>query len=116
MDEKIDKAFAVANYMATLSNQRRIILEEFSQKLIHYENGGTFKIDQHLITFVKLMIDLGYTHDVPLIDVNSFPIVIPDVQKFFDDIIQKYMNTLNEYSIKYADLKSKRKIGDMVDL
>ena len=31
MDERIEKAFGVANYMATLSNQRRIILEEFNQ-------------------------------------------------------------------------------------
>lgn len=116
MDERVEKAFAVANYMATLSNQRKIILEEFNQKLIHYENGGTFKIDQTLINFVRLMIDLGYAYDVPLVDVNNFPIVIPDVQKFFDDITSKYMNTLNEYSVKFADLKSKRKIGDMVDL
>ena len=32
MDEKLEKAFGVANYMATLSNQRRIILEEFKQQ------------------------------------------------------------------------------------
>jgi hypothetical protein len=26
------------------------------------------------------------------------------------------MTALNEYSVKFADLKSKRKIGDMVEL
>ena len=44
MDERIEKAFAVANYLATLSNQRKIVLEEFNQQLIYYSNGGTFLI------------------------------------------------------------------------
>ena len=116
MDERIEKAFAVANYMATLSNQRRIILEEFNQKLVYYANGGTFKISQELVNFTKSVIDLGYTHDVPFVDVNNFPIVVPDVQAFFDSILLAYMTALNEYSVKFADLKSKRKIGDMVEL
>lgn len=116
MDERIEKAFAVANYMATLSNQRRIILEEFNQQLVYYANGGTFKISPELINFTKSVIDLGYTHDVPFVDVNNFPIVVPDVQEFFDSILLAYMTALNEYSVKFADLKSKRKIGDMVEL
>ena len=116
MDERIEKAFAVANYMATLANQRRIILEEFNQKLVHYANGGTFKIGPELINFTKTVLDLGYTHDVPFVDVNNFPVIINDVQEFFDTILLAYMNSLNEYSVKFADIKSKRKIGDIVEL
>lgn len=116
MDERLEKAFSIANYMNTLSNQRRIILEEFNQKNIFYINGGTFNVDPALITFTKSMLDLGYTHDVPFIDVNGFPVVVPDVQKFFDDILHNYVTALNEYSIKFAELKAKRKIADMVDL
>lgn len=116
MDERLEKAFGVANYMATLSNQRRIISEEFKQKLIHYENGGTFEINPTLINFVKSVIDLEYMHDVPFIDSNGFPIVVPDVKKFFDEILLQYMTSLNEYSIKFAELKSKRKLADIVEL
>jgi hypothetical protein len=116
MDERLEKAFSVANYMATLSNQRRIILEEFNQKLVHYENGGTFQIGPSLINFTKTMLDLGHTHDVPFTDVNGFPIVILDVQKFFDDILLNYMTALNDYSVKFADIKSKRKLADIVEL
>ena len=116
MDEKLEKAFGVANYMATLSNQRRIILEEFNQKIVYYENGGTFQLERNLINFTKTVLDLGYTHDVPFIDANGFPIVIPDVQKFFDDILLMYMTALNEYSVKFADIKTKRKLADMVEL
>jgi hypothetical protein len=116
MDERLEKAFAIANYMTTLSNQRRIIAEEFDQSIVYYINGGTFKISPELITFTKSMIDLGHAYDVPFIDVNGFPVVVPDVQKFFDEILLQYMTALNQYSIKFADLKSKRKIADLVDL
>lgn len=116
MDERLDKAFAIANYRVTLSNQRRIINEEFEQQLVHYHNGGTFKINSLLLTYTKMMLDLGYTHDVPFLDVNHFPVVIPDVKNFFDTILLTYVTALNVYSAKFAELKSKRKIGDMLEL
>ena len=59
MDERIEKAFEVANYMATLSNQRRIVLEEYNQKLVHYINGATFRITPELINLTKTILDLG---------------------------------------------------------
>ena len=116
MDERIEKAFGVANYMATLSNQRRVILEEFNQQLIYYSNGGTFKISQELIVFVKAMIELGYTTDVPILDANNLPILVSDVQEFFDEIVSKYFESLNNYASKYNDIKSKRKVEDIVRL
>jgi len=116
MDERIEKAFAVANYMATLSNQRRLISEEFNQKLIYYTNGGTFKITPELINFTKTIIDSGYTDQVPFLDSNNFPVVIDNVTDFFDSILSSYMESLNEYSVKFSDIKSKRKIKDIVDL
>lgn len=116
MDEKLEKAFAVANYVATLSNQRRILAEEFSQRLIYYSNGGTFKVDRDLINFTKIVLDIGHTVDVPFIDANNLPVIIPDVQTFFDEIVSVYFEALNEYSVKYAEIKSKRKIQDIVDL
>jgi hypothetical protein len=116
MDERIEKAFAVANYMATLSNQRRIILEEFKQNLVYYENGGTFNITPELINFTKTVLDLGHTTDVAFIDVNNFPIVIVNVQEFFDTIVGIYFEVLNKYSAEFTEIKSKRKIGDIIGL
>jgi hypothetical protein len=116
MDERVEKAFAVANYMATLSNQRKIILEEYNQKLIYYINGATFKLTPELINFTKTVLDLGHDSDVAFVDTNSFPVVITDVQKFFDDIMLIYFEATNTYAAKYAELKSKRKISDIVEL
>lgn len=116
MDERIEKAFAVANYMATLSNQRRIILEEFNQKLVYYVNGASFNINPELINFTKTILDLGYTEDVAFVDSSNFPVVIKDVQKFFDNILLLYMESLNAYAAKFAEIKSKRSVKDIVEL
>ena len=115
MDERIEKAFAVANFMATLSNQRRIILEEFNQKLVFYTNGATFKITPELINFTKTALDLGHVNDVAFIDANNFPVIISDVQEFFNNI-EIYFESLNEYAAKFAEIKLKRKIEDIVEL
>ena len=116
MDEKIEKAFEVVNYMATLSNQRRLLAEEVDQKLIYYINGSTFKISPALINFTKLMIDLQRTVDAVFIDDNNNPVVVADVQEFFDSITAQYFEVINNYSSKFSAIKSKRKISDLIDL
>lgn len=116
MDERIEKAFEVANYMATLSNQRRILLTEFQQKLVYYINGAVFNITPELITFTKTMIDLGYTSECAFIDSNQLPVVISDVNEFFNEISMVYFESLNEYSVKYAELSKKRRIQDIIEL
>ncbi len=116
MDERVEKAFEVANLMATLSNQRRIIQEEFQQKLVFYKNGGTFKVNLELINFIKVTLDLGHVENVPFIDSNNFPIVIDNVQDFFDSIVSTYYESLNEFTIKFNEIKSKRQVKDIVEL
>jgi len=116
MDERIEKAFAVANYAATLSNQRRVISEEYKQKLVYYTNGSTFKVSPELIAFIKTVIELGHISDVPFLDANDFPVVIPNVQEFLDNIVSVYFEALNEYTVKYSEIKTKRKIADIVEL
>jgi hypothetical protein len=116
MDERIEKAFSVANYMATLSNQRRIILEEYNQNLIYYINGATFKISYELISFVKVLIEVGNTKDVILIDNNNFPILIEDLEEFLNSLVAQYLETVTTYADKFNEIKIKRKIADIVDL
>jgi hypothetical protein len=114
MDERIEKAFEVANYMATLSNQRKLATEEFNQKIVYYTNGATFKITPELIGFVSTMADRPF--DLILLDSNNFPIQIENSKKFLADIIAVYDNASKEYFDKITEIKSKRKIADMIDL
>jgi hypothetical protein len=114
MDERIEKAFATANFMATLSNQRRIILEEYAQKLIYYVAGSTFKITPDLISFVNIMADR--TEDLILIDSNNLPVKIENPEKFLNDIVVIYNSASKEYFEKYLNIKTKRKIIDIIEL
>lgn len=116
MDERIEKAFETANYMATLSNQRRIILEEFNQQLIYYINGAVFKIDSNLITYIKTVLDLGHTTDIVFVDSNSSPVQIQDVQEFFNAVVEQYFLALNTYSNKYSDIKKQRRVQGLIEL
>lgn len=116
MDEKIEKAFEVVNYMATLSNQRRLLAEEVDQKLIYYINGSTFKITPTLINFAKLMIDLDRVADAVFIDDNNNPVVVADVHEFFNAITSQYFEVTAGYSSRFLAIKSKRKISDLTEL
>ena len=116
MDERIEKAYDVANYMATLSNQKRVIKEELNQKSVYYINGGSFKIDRELISFTKTIIELGHTSDIVFLDTNHMPVIIADVPSFLNDIISVYFEALNEYSAKVTEIKSKRKLTDIIAL
>lgn len=116
MDERTEKAFSVVNYMATLSNQRRIILEELNQQLVYYTNGGTFKVTPELITFTKTLVDLGRKQDVGFLDANNLPIMIEDTEVFLSNITNVYFEAINAYASKYGAIKTKRKVEDIINL
>jgi hypothetical protein len=114
MDPIVQKAFDVANYMTTLSNQKQILKEEFLQNLIHYHNGGTFTVTRDLINFVKTLIDVGHTEDMVLVDDNGTPINIENLKNFFDTILVIYQSATNEYYTKYSQLKNSRNVETLV--
>lgn len=116
MDEKIEKALATANFVATLSNQKRIILEEYDQKLTYYIDGATFKVSQELIAFTKALVDLGNTKNVVLVDSNKLPVLIHDLEEFLSQLVANYKSATDDYISKYNDIKTKRKIADIVAL
>jgi hypothetical protein len=116
VDERIEKALQTSNYMATLSNQRRVIKEEFTQKNIYYYNGGTYRCDYSLIGFVKALVDMGQTTDVVVIDDNMLPVTIPNLEEFLENLIATHFEAANEFAAKFNQIKSKRNISDIVSL
>jgi hypothetical protein len=115
MEEQVQKAFDIANYMTTLAGQKRILLEEYHQNSIYFFNGATFHISKELISFVKTLIDLGQT-DAVLIDSNNLPTDVEDLAKFLDNILNVYTSASNDYYTKYQQLKNNRSVESLVDL
>ena len=116
MDERLEKAFQTANFMATLSNQKRAAFEEFNQKLIYYINGSSFIINKELISFVKTLLEFDYKNNVVLIDNNQIPVVIENLEDFLKNIVKQYYESCVDYQVSYSKIKSKRKAEDLINL
>ena len=101
--------------MVTLNNQKRMLKEKFYEDLIYFSNGCQFTITKELITFVGFLVDKGNTTNVVLADDNDIPTKILDLEKFYEDILDRYFSAANEYHNNYEDLKKNRKVESLVD-
>jgi len=115
VDERLEKAFQTANYMTALSNQRKVIFEEFQQSLIYYYQGSSFTVDRNLVTFISTLVTRDTAASVVLDD-NNIPVEITDLKLFLDEIISIYASATNNYLLKYNQIKSKRRVGDLMAL
>jgi hypothetical protein len=115
MDERLEKALDFANYMQTLSNQRRVLLEQFKESLVYFYNGSQFTIDTTLINYVNWLVDKGNTENIVFVDDNEIPVEVSNLTQFLEDIQDQYFNALNTYYAEYNKLKSKRSVEKLID-
>lgn len=116
MDERLSKALDFANYRQTLAIQRKTLKEKIDARLTIGYNGGIFKIDRSLISFVEILINKGRTKNVPLLDKNENPILIDDLEKFQDEILDRYFTSTLEYFDEYEKIKKSRTVEKLLDL
>jgi hypothetical protein len=69
-----------------------------------------------LINFVQLLIDQGRNAGVVLLDQNENPILIEDLEKFKDEIFDRYFSVTLEYYEKYQKIKSSRSVEKLLDV
>lgn len=116
MDEQLKKALEFSNYRQTLAIQKRILKEKIDAQLTYACNGGVFKIDRSLISFVQMFIDQGRVENVPLIDANENPIMVENLENFRDDIVDRYYESTLEYYTEYEKLKKSRSVEKLIGL
>jgi hypothetical protein len=116
MDDVLKKALEFSNYRQTLAIQRKILKEKINQDLTYGYGGGIFKIDRSLISFVQMLVDQHRINDVPLLDINDVPIMISDMEKFRDDILDRYFSSLYSYYEKDQAIRKSRSVEKLVDL
>lgn len=116
MDERLSKALDFAKYKQSLTLQRKNLKEKIDGQLTYGYNGGIFKIDRSLITFVQLLIDRNRKENVPLLDSNDNPVLINDLVSFRDEILDRYMTSVYEYSEQYENIKKSRSVEKLLDL
>ena len=115
MQEQLAKALDFANYQQTFSIQKKILKERSEAKLTYGINGGIFRIDRDLLTFVEILINKGRTDAVVLLDINQNPILIDDLTAFRDQIFDRYFQVTNEYFEHYQNIKKSRSVEKLLD-
>lgn len=115
MDGRLKQALEFSNYQQTVSIQTKQLKERFDAKLTLGYNGGLFKIDRSLITFVQMLIDQDRSENVPLLDFNQNPVLIENLNNFRDEILDRYFSGMLEYHSEYERIKKSRSIKKLAD-
>lgn len=115
MDERLEKALDISNYMFTVGNQKRLLNEQYRENLIYYYNGGQFTITQELISFCQSLLSLNQESTI-LIDDNDLPIEISNLETFTSNVVSQYFEASNKYLAEYNSLKTNRSIESIMDL
>lgn len=116
MDEAYQKAIEYSNLSQTFAIQKKNLKEKIDAKLTYGCNGGIFKIDRSLLSFVQMLVDKNRIENVILIDVNANPILIENLVEFRDEILDRYMSSLYEYYLQYESMKKTRSLEKLLDL
>lgn len=106
MDKNLESIIELSDKMLSFRTQRLYIKEKFEADTVFGYGGGIFKIDQSFISYVKVMIDLGKKSNTVVLDINSNPIMIENLDNFLVEIIDRYVSALNRYHAEYQELKS----------
>jgi hypothetical protein len=115
MHEQLKQALEFANYQQTFSIQRKILKEKIDAKLTYGYNGGLFRIDRNLLTFVDTLCNKGRSDGVVLIDSNDNPIMIENLEVFKDEIFSRYFEATNEYFENFEKLKKSRSVEKLLE-
>ena len=113
MDERLKAALEFSNYQQTFSIQRKTLKEKVEAKLTYGCNGGLFRIDRNLLTFVEI-ISTKRTTGIVLLDSNDNPILIDNIADFKDEIFSRYFEATNEYYEQYQQLKKSRSVEKLI--
>jgi hypothetical protein len=113
MDDKLAKALDFSNYMITLDNQKRILKEQHQDNLLHYYNGGRFRVSQELITFCFIL-NMRDQESTVIVDDNDIPIEV-NIDEFLADISDVYFTATNQYLTEYNKLKNNRSVEGIFD-
>jgi hypothetical protein len=113
MDERLKNALEFANYRQTLNIQLNKAKVKTESLLILAKNGGSFHINQELISFLDYLQRQGLSQAV-LLDYNNTPIRIEDVDNFLEEVTSRYFEVTNDYLREYQNIKKSRDVKSII--
>lgn len=115
MDDRLKSALEFSNFKQSFSTKIKQLKEKVDANLTYGYNGGIFKIDRPLLTFVQTLCQLERSN-VILLDHNDNPIMIDDLVSFKDEIFDRYFSSTNNYYNEYQLLKKSRSVERLLDV
>ena len=103
-----------SNYQQTFSIQKKVLKERIAANLTYGFNGGLFRIDRTLLTFVDMLCAKGRTSGVVLLDANENPVLVDDLEVFREELFQRYFEVTNEYFDQYQKIKKSRSVEKLI--
>jgi len=115
MDERLKKALEISNLSTVITDKKRLLKEQFFDKIVIYKNGGTFTITPELINFTQNLLNRELD-TVVLIDDNTLPINITDLEDFVSDLYDTYFTATNKYFQDYQELIKNRSVDKIINV
>jgi hypothetical protein len=116
MDSKLKNTLEFSDFRSTLNLQRQQLKDKLEADLVYGYNGGLFKISMQLINFVELMLNKGKNQNVPILDDNNNPVMVEDLEKFRDEILDRYVTAVNLFYLENEKIKKSRTLKKLLDL
>jgi len=105
MEKSLETIIKTSNRLLSVRIKRQTLKEKFDADITFGHNGGIFKVDQSLISFVNTIVLAGKTQNIILLDINQTPVLIDDANLFLSNIIDRYFMALGKYHAGYQNLK-----------
>lgn len=112
MDTRLEDALKFAEYRTTLNNQLSQLQHKAETQLLHSVNGGTFPITPELISFVSIL--LSKQEEAILLDKNNTPILIENLQDFFDTILDRYNEVTKDMHEEVSRIRKARSVKAVI--
>jgi len=106
MEKSLESIIKKSDRLLSAKIKRQLLRERFDADITFGYNGGIFKIDQQLITYVNFLLSINKQQNVILLDINHTPVVIENLSQFQKDILDRYFMALGRYNAGYQDLKN----------
>lgn len=114
MDDRLKDALAFSKLQTTIRIAKEQLQAKLDNDLTFAINGGLFKVNKELITFVDMLVRLEQA-EVVLIDSNNNPIKITELEDFFYDILTCYTEATNKFLMESEALRKKRTVGAITE-
>jgi len=92
----------------SFNNQLQILQDKFLDSNIWFHQGHQFTVNEKLIALCKNYLNEQRQSDVILLDDYRLPVLVSNLQEFYDEIWNLYQGNLNSYHTEYNRLIQER--------